>query len=60
MHTTVYEKNPKFRACWYAYKLPNVIAWCPLFDAAHAKTGATNYQTTYCNRFPTTLSIFEN
>jgi len=27
MHTTVYEKNPKFRAWWYANKLPDVIAW---------------------------------
>jgi len=26
MHTTVYEKNKKLRACLYVYKLPNAIA----------------------------------
>jgi len=36
MHTTLYEKNPQFHACWYAYRLVNVIAWYPLFDVAHA------------------------
>jgi len=43
MHTTVYEKSPQFRACWYAYRFANVIAWRPLFDVAHATTGSTNY-----------------
>jgi len=58
MHITVYEKNPKFRTCWYAYKLPNIIAWYPLFDAAHAKTGSTHYQSTYCYNFTKMLSYF--
>jgi len=25
MHTTVYEKIPKFLACWHAWRLANVI-----------------------------------
>jgi len=43
MHITVYEKNPKFHAGLYTYKLPNVIAWYPLFEAAYAKTESANY-----------------
>jgi len=43
MPTTENEKSSKFRGCWYAYKLPSVIAWCPLLDAAHATSGSTNY-----------------
>jgi len=58
MHTTVHEKSPKFRACWYAYRLANVIAWYSLFDAARATTGSTNYETSHCNRFSTILSYF--
>jgi len=36
MYTTVCERSPKFHACWYAYRLANAIASCPLFDTAHA------------------------
>jgi len=58
MHIAVYEKSPKFRACWFPWRLANVIDSCSLFDAAHAMTGSTNYQTTYCNSFPTCCNIF--
>jgi len=33
MHLTVYERSPKFRACWHVYT--DVLAWCSLFDATH-------------------------
>jgi len=42
MYTTVYEKSPKFLACWCVYRLANVTAWSHLLDAAHKIPGATN------------------
>jgi len=51
MHFAVYEKSPNFPAYWYANRFANVIVWCPLFNAARATTGPTNYRTTYCKSF---------
>jgi len=38
MHTTVYDKSTNFHACWPAWRLANVIAWCHFFNAAYATT----------------------
>jgi len=60
MRTAVRNKSPKVRACWHAYRLADVIAWWPLYDAGKTTTGSTNYQTIYCNSFSIISSYFKH
>jgi len=58
MHSNVSKKSSKFRTCWHAWRLANVIACCHFFDITYATTTSTTYQTIYCNSFPTILILF--
>jgi len=40
MPTTVYEKSPKFLACFSCLETCKCY-WCRFFDAAHATIGST-------------------